>query len=160
MTSISSLSCGCHAGLARLLLTSARVGTRVSQGNQTHCDTIWCLKIQKMWFLAKSNVIQMLPYSNLASLHFSNKYWITLNFANIHIFRIRRPHTLLICIWFPWNISDFTLNRVKRGRCSDNAHSPQQPDVEYASGATFKPAAGPKKPEKAWSPKKPKARQA
>ena len=58
----------------------------------------------------------MLLYSNLASLHFSNKYWITLNFAEIHIFRIYRSHTLLICIWFPWNISDFTLNRVKRGR--------------------------------------------
>ena len=56
----------------------------------------------------------MLLYSNLASLHFSNKYWITLNFAEIHIFRIYRPHTLLICIWVPWDISDFTLNRVKR----------------------------------------------
>ena len=58
----------------------------------------------------------MLLYSNLASLHFSNKYWITLNFAEIHIFRIYRSHTLLICIWFPWDISDFTLNRVKRRR--------------------------------------------
>ena len=58
----------------------------------------------------------MLLYSNLASLHFSNKYWITLNFAEIHIFRIYRPHTLLICIWFPWDTRVPTLAEVKRRR--------------------------------------------
>ena len=114
--------CKRKSAAARLLLTSARLGTRVSQGNQTHCDTIWCLKIQKKGFLAKSNVIQMLLYSNLASLHFSNKYWITLNFAEIHIFRIYRPHTLLICIWFPWDTRVPTLAEVKRRRGASTYH--------------------------------------
>ena len=68
----------------------------------------------------------MLLYSNLASLHFSNKYWITLNFAEIHIFRIYRSHTLLICIWFPWNISDLTLAEVKRSRGEGAARGARQ----------------------------------